>query len=358
MIEFSAGIVSLYYVYGAAEPEHRCRLPSQIWPNDNQFNPINAQHEACLRQYIPMENGRWDQCHIFNLTISNKSLIDCPNGWVFDRSVFLGLTFTEEASLVCHAKAKKSWLSTLMQMAGFALLIIGVLADRFGRKAIITTVSLLLLTICLSMQIVMQWIPISINLKFGLLLTNQFAFGLIFSTVNVAFVLMLELTTSTYRSIAGSIASYCFAFGGVLITLFAYLTRHWQTLLWTVTAFIGLSFPYLYYIPESPLHLYSTKQYSKLETLLRRIAKTNGRTDSECRLGAIIAPVIDSSVVEQYLSLTFYVYGSVALAVLLLILLLPETKNVSLGDTDDNTNNKDGTQIIVSPPVNIGDIEI
>ncbi|CAF3814538.1 unnamed protein product [Rotaria sordida] len=130
MIEFSAGIVSLYYVYGAAEPEHRCRLPSQIWPNDNQFNPINAQHEACLRQYIPMENG------------------------------------------------------------------------------------------------------------------------------------------------------------------------------------------------------------------------------------AIIAPVIDSSVVEQYLSLTFYVYGSVALAVLLLILLLPETKNVSLGDTDDNTNNKDGTQIIVSPPVNIGDIEI
>ncbi|CAF1250302.1 unnamed protein product [Rotaria sordida] len=281
MIEFSAGIVSLYYVYGAAEPEHRCRLPSQIWPNDNQFNPINAQHEACLRQYIPMENGRWDQCHIFNLTISNKSLIDCPNGWVFDRSVFLGLTFTEEASLVCHAKAKKSWLSTLMQMAGFALLIIGVLADRFGRKAIITTVSLLLLTICLSMQIVMQWIPISINLKFGLLLTNQFAFGLIFSTVNVAFVLMLELTTSTYRSIAGSIASCCFAFGGVLITLFAYLTRHWQTLLWTVTAFIGLSFPYLYYIPESPLHLYSTKQYSKLETLLRRIAKTNGRTDSE-----------------------------------------------------------------------------
>ncbi|CAF3924408.1 unnamed protein product [Rotaria sordida] len=198
MIEFSAGIVSLYYVYGAAEPEHRCRLPSQIWPNDNQFNPINAQHEACLRQYIPMENGRWDQCHIFNLTISNKSLIDCPNGWVFDRSVFLGLTFTEEASLI--------------------------------------------------------WFVIN--------------------------------------------ESICIRGSAVAVAV-------------TIS-----------------------------------------------RLGAIIAPVIDSSVVEQYLSLTFYVYGSVALAVLLLILLLPETKNVSLGDTDDNTNNKDGTQIIVSPPVNIGDIEI
>jgi len=164
MIEVCAGMVSLYYVYGAAEPEHRCRLPSQIWPNDNQFNPINAQHEARLRQYIPMENGRWDQCHMWNSMSSNKSLIDCSNGWVFDRSVF-GFTFTEEASLVCHAKSKKSWLATLVQTAGFALLIVGALADRFGRKATTIGTTLLLLIICLFMQIIMQWIPMSINTK-------------------------------------------------------------------------------------------------------------------------------------------------------------------------------------------------
>ncbi len=64
MIQFSAGIVSLYYVYGAAEPEHRCRLPSQLWPNDNQFNPNNSQYQTVLHLYIPIENGKWDQCHL------------------------------------------------------------------------------------------------------------------------------------------------------------------------------------------------------------------------------------------------------------------------------------------------------
>jgi hypothetical protein len=164
IIQFFTGMVSLYYVYGAAEPEHRCRLPSQFWPNDNQFNPTNTQHKAHLHQYIPMKNGKWDQCHLWNSTSSDKSLIDCSNGWVFDRSIF-GFTFTEEASLVCDAAPKKSWLATLVQAAAFALLIIGALADKFGRKASIIGVNLLLMTICLLMQIVMQWIPMSINSK-------------------------------------------------------------------------------------------------------------------------------------------------------------------------------------------------
>ena len=164
MMQTSACLVSLYYVYGAAEPEHRCRLPSSVWPNDNQFNPIDIEYEVRLRQYIPLENDRWDQCHLWNSTSSNTTLVDCSNGWIFDRSVF-GFTFTEEASLVCHDKAKKSWLATQVQTAGFLLLITGTLADRFGRKTTIVGVSLLLSIVCLSMQIIMQWIPMSMNLK-------------------------------------------------------------------------------------------------------------------------------------------------------------------------------------------------
>src|ERR1700734_8397 len=61
LIQIFAGMLYFYYVYGAAEPAHRCRLPSSLWPNDNQFNPINTEYEARLRQYIPMENNRWDQ---------------------------------------------------------------------------------------------------------------------------------------------------------------------------------------------------------------------------------------------------------------------------------------------------------
>lgn len=163
-IAISSGLVSFYYVYGAAEPEHRCRLPISVWPNDNQFNPTDTEYVNLLHRYIPMDNDKWDQCHLWNVTNDNTSLVDCSNGWVFDRSVF-GLTFTEEANLVCHDKVKKSWLSTCVQMAGFLLVVIGTLADRFGRKAIIISVSLMLLIICLSMQIVMQWVPLSVDAK-------------------------------------------------------------------------------------------------------------------------------------------------------------------------------------------------
>jgi hypothetical protein len=164
MLHISAGLVAFYYVYGAAEPEHRCRLPPSLWPNDNQYSPINATHESLLRLYIPTDNGKWDKCHLFDSINLNKSLIDCPNGWIFDRHVY-GFTYTEEANFVCHAKSKRSWLSTLIQTAGFLLLIVGALADKFGRKVTITGVGLLLFSVCLCMQVAMQWIPMSTNSK-------------------------------------------------------------------------------------------------------------------------------------------------------------------------------------------------
>lgn len=165
LIEASAGIVALYYVYGAGEGEHRCRLPSDIWLNDNTYNPLEgSEYGNVVRRYIPQENNKWDQCHLYSSGKLNLSLIECPNGWVFNRNVF-GLTFVEESSLVCGNKWQKSWLSTLVQLAGFVLLIVGGFADRFGRRPTIIGVILVLLTVCFSMQIVMQFIPMSINVK-------------------------------------------------------------------------------------------------------------------------------------------------------------------------------------------------
>ncbi|CAF4903093.1 unnamed protein product, partial [Rotaria socialis] len=39
-----------------------------------------------------------------------------------------------------------------------------------------------------------QWVPMSIDIKFGLLLLNQFASGVNVVAYSLAFVLMLELT--------------------------------------------------------------------------------------------------------------------------------------------------------------------
>jgi hypothetical protein len=162
----SAGIMGFYYVFAAAEPEHRCRLPTAVWPDDTHYYPINRTHEILINSYIPKtkDGKKWEKC-IRNTTGNfNDTQVYCPNGWAYDRSIF-GYTFTEEANLVCNREPLKSWLATLMQCGGFSLFLIGSLADQHGRKKIIAVITILLFVTCLITQTVIQWVPMTTEAK-------------------------------------------------------------------------------------------------------------------------------------------------------------------------------------------------
>ncbi|CAF1266199.1 unnamed protein product [Adineta steineri] len=281
-ISMSFGIISFYYVFGAAEPDHRCRLPNNIWLDDTQYNPINHTHELYINNYIPKtKDGKtWEKCIVYKIENQTNTLINCPNGWIYDRSIF-GYTFTEEANFVCQNKSHKSWLATALQFSGFSLLIIGSLADKYGRKKMTVIVTIVLFLTCLITQIIMQWIPMTVNTKFIILLLNQFASGLITANYSLVFILMLELTSSAHTSFAGNLSFISYTIGEVIITLFAYLTRHWQLLKWANLIFIALGIPYLYFMPESPLYMYAKRRYNELEHILRRIANQNGRQETD-----------------------------------------------------------------------------
>jgi OCT family organic cation transporter-like MFS transporter 4/5 len=92
---------------------------------------------------------------------------------------------------------------------------------------------------------------------------------------------MLELTSSAHTSFAGNLTFVAFTVGEIIVALFAYIARDWQKLKWADTVFIGLVIPYLYFMPESPLYIYSKGQYVQLEHILRRIATQNGRKESD-----------------------------------------------------------------------------
>lgn len=162
----SAGIMSFFYVYGAAEPDHRCRLPPAVWPNDNQYKPINRTHEIYIDAYIPRtkDGSKLEKCLRYTTGNYNDTPVYCPNGWAYDRSVF-GYTFTEAADLVCNREPEKSWLATLMQCGGFSLLIIGSLADRYGRKKLTAIITILLFVTCLITQALIEWVPMTIETK-------------------------------------------------------------------------------------------------------------------------------------------------------------------------------------------------
>jgi hypothetical protein len=103
ILNFSSSITGFYYVFGLAEPLFRCQLPSDVWPNDNQYKSYNITHSNLLEQYGYSPS----QCE-------TKSGVACTS-FVYDRSVF-GRTFTEEAGYVCTGALKKTWISTAHQI--------------------------------------------------------------------------------------------------------------------------------------------------------------------------------------------------------------------------------------------------
>ncbi|CAF0909035.1 unnamed protein product [Adineta steineri] len=95
----------------------------------------------------------------------------------------------------------------------------------------------------------------------------------------MAFILILELTSAAHTSLVGNTALVAYTIGEAIVTFSAYLTLDWQKLKWVNIIFIGSVLPYLYFMPETPLYLYSKRQYTELETVLRRIATQNKRTE-------------------------------------------------------------------------------
>ena len=97
----------------------------------------------------------------------------------------------------------------------------------------------------------------------------------------MAFLLLMELTSSSHTSLAGNLASIGYALGEVLVAILAYLTRDWLNLKWLITAYFALTLLYLYFVPESPYWLFSKKKYNELEACLRKIATTNGHLETQ-----------------------------------------------------------------------------
>ncbi|CAF1335151.1 unnamed protein product, partial [Rotaria sordida] len=205
----------------------------------------------------------------------NESI--CTN-FVYDRSVF-GRTFTEDANFVCTHAVKRTWLSTVYQIGACSTLLTGPISDKIGRRNVIQALTIGVFVFSSLTQLFLQFINMSIDAKFALLLINQLVLGM--DAYNLVFLLLMELTSSTHTSFAGNLALVTFTLGEIVVTIFAYVVYDWLNLKWLITGYLTLILPYLYFIPESPYWLFSKKKYDQLEACLRKIATTNGRSDTQ-----------------------------------------------------------------------------
>lgn len=103
LIAIVSGINASYYVFGVAEPLFRCRLPSDIWPNDDRYEYVNETHKVLIDTW----QSATSKCEWINGSACTE--------FVYDRSVF-GRTITEDGQYICQNAVKGTWLSTAYQI--------------------------------------------------------------------------------------------------------------------------------------------------------------------------------------------------------------------------------------------------
>jgi OCT family organic cation transporter-like MFS transporter 4/5 len=103
LICIGTAINGFYYVFGVAEPSFRCRLPSNVWSNEDQYEFINDTHQLLVDTWV----SSIPKCE----SINGSKCTD----FIYDRSIF-GRTFTEDSNFVCDNAVKRTWLSTAYQI--------------------------------------------------------------------------------------------------------------------------------------------------------------------------------------------------------------------------------------------------
>ncbi|CAF4573133.1 unnamed protein product [Rotaria sp. Silwood1] len=256
----ATGINNFYYVFGAAETPYECIIPN----NTHHGFYIEVASSQCF--YI-IKNDQ-------NIT---NGTYPCTN-WKYDRRLF-GKTFSEEANFICQHSIHRSLLAIMLQVGAMLVFFTGQITDLIGRRRTMQLLIGLLLITSLITQGLLQFLPMSINLKFILLLINQFVAGI--DTFMVSFILLMELTTSSYTTFVGNLALVAFTFGEIIVTGMAYVCRHWLLLKWAMTLYVLALVPYLFFIPESPHWLLTQQRYDELKELLYQIARFNQRSESQ-----------------------------------------------------------------------------
>lgn len=273
------GFNGMSIVFLAGTPEHRCLVPdtvnlSSAWRNHSIPLETKDGHQ------VPQKCRRYRLATIANFSelglepgrdvdLEQLEQENCLDGWEYDRDVFLA-TIVTEWDLVC----KDDWkapLTTSLFFVGVLMgsFISGQLSDRFGRKNV--------LFLTMGMQTGFSFLQVfSVNFEMFTVLFVLVGMGQISNYV-AAFVLGTEILSKSVRIIFATLGVCIFyAFGFMVLPLFAYFIRDWRMLLLALTVPGVLCGALWWFIPESPRWLVSQGRIKEAEVIIRRAAKFNG----------------------------------------------------------------------------------
>ncbi|CAO2643091.1 Solute carrier family 22 member 21 [Lemmus lemmus] len=273
------GFTGLSAVFLTAIPEHRCLIPdtvnlSSAWRNHSI--PLETKDG----RQVPQKCRRYQLAAIANFSalglepgqdvdLEQLEQESCLDGWEYSKDVFLS-TIVTEWDLVCNNDWKGPFTTSFFYVGVLVgSFISGQLSDRFGRKNVLFWT--------MAMHTGFSFLQVfSVNFEMFTVLYTLVGMGHISNYV-AAFVLGTEILSKSIRIIFATLGvCIFFAFGFMVLPLFAYFIRDWRMLLLAITLPGVLCGLLWWCIPESPRWLISQGRIKEAEVIIRKAAKING----------------------------------------------------------------------------------
>ncbi|XP_074861016.1 solute carrier family 22 member 6-A-like isoform X1 [Carettochelys insculpta] len=276
--------------FSAAVPGHHC----QIHVTANTTQGTNATHglsaKDLLRISIPMD-GDWEpeKCHRFvttqwqllnpNATVPNGTEMEtepCMDGWTYDKSVFTN-TIIMEWNLVCNLRTHGQMAQSIY-MAGVLVgaLVFGSLADRFGRKALLSWSYL---------QMAVTGTCTAFSPNFTAYCIFRFLVGMALSGVVLNCVsLVVEWVPTKIRTITSMVVGYSATIGQIVLAGLAYALPDWRWLQFTTSVPFFIFFLYSWWFAESARWLVLSGKPDRAVQVLKKVAQINRKKEEGDKL--------------------------------------------------------------------------
>ncbi|KAG7488402.1 hypothetical protein MATL_G00034070 [Megalops atlanticus] len=201
--------------------------------------------------------------------------------WTFEMETGLVQNVVTKWNLVCDS-AWKVHIAKFSLVVGsiFGYLVMGVLADWFGRHPVLIVSVLFMLVFGLT-------VAFSVNVT--MFSTLRFFEGFCLAGITLSlYVLRIELCLPGWRFSMTMVANFVLLGGQLLMPGLAALCRDWQVLQALIICPFILMLSYVWVFPESLRWLLSTQHYCRSKGLMQQIAKKN-RVDTALDTSGILS---------------------------------------------------------------------
>ncbi|GLG98471.1 Organic cation transporter protein [Gryllus bimaculatus] len=257
----TAGVHMLSLVTVAAVPDHRCLVPGV----DNDSHPLFGD-EAALARVPAGADGSPQTCAFLDDLNATRRC----DAWVFDRTYYQD-SKAMEWTFVCERR----WMGAVAQSAFMfgvftGAVVLGSLADKYGRKTIFYISAVLQFFLGIGVAFTPEY--------YGFLVV-RYLYGIFGSAGSyiTGFVLSMEIVGPTKRTVCGITFQALFAVGVMLVAFWGFVIKD-STILQVTYGLHGLLLlGHWWLIDESPRWLWAQGRVKEAVDIVEKAMSVNGQ---------------------------------------------------------------------------------